>query len=114
MFGCVVSTRLDSDGYGRNGRRLAHLVVFEAEHGAITPGMFVDHLCRNRACKAVHHLELVTKSENEKRKQFKYRVKRKTCAKGHDLQLHRVITPEGGIVCRACNLEAREQLSNGL
>lgn len=108
-FGCQDAARLDRDGYGRIGRRLAHLVAFEAVHGAIPAEMFVDHLCRNRACCALHHLELVTKSENEKRKSFAYRVKRKSCAKGHDLQLHRVITKDGGVVCRLCNQEAKGQ-----
>ena len=110
VFGCErVVSPVDKDGYGRDPRtrRLAHLLAWEEAHGPIPKGMFVDHSCRNRACRALHHLELVTKSENELRKSFKHRLKRKACSRGHDLDLHRVITPADGVVCRACNVTAK-------
>lgn len=107
-YGCeLVTNPLDRDGYGRIGRRLAHLVAWEDANGPIPEGMFVDHGCRRRNCRALHHLELVTKSENELRKSWKYRARRTHCPKGHALAVNRVLTPEGGIVCRACNREAK-------
>ena len=110
VFGCELSTsRLDHDGYAYHGRDRAHRVAWIVVHGAIPNGMELDHLCRRRNCIALPHLELVTRSENELRKSWKYRARRKTCPAGHDLTINRVVTPEGGIVCRRCNRDAARQ-----
>lgn len=109
IFGCKLALgRTDRDGYVFWGRSRAHIATYEQAHGAIAPGMEVDHLCRRRNCTALHHLELVTRSENEKRKSWKYRAKRTSCPHGHDLKLTGIVTPEGGRVCRTCNREANE------
>lgn len=109
VFGCeLVTSRLDRDGYGFHGKTRAHLHAWTNEHGPIAEGMELDHMCRRRNCVALHHLELVTRSENEKRKSWRYRAKRKLCPVGHDLQTNGVVTPEGGRVCRACNRAAME------
>src|SRR5687767_1494424 len=106
-FGCeLVTHRLDKDGYAYQGTSRAHIVAWVAVHGPVPEGLVIDHACRRRACRAVHHLEAVTDSENQKRKSFAYLVKRKTCQRGHDLKLNAVITPERGVVCRQCNREA--------
>ena len=56
------------NGYGLitvGGRQvLAHRYAWEAAHGPIPAGMFVDHICYNRACVEVRHLRLATKREN--------------------------------------------------
>ena len=110
VFGCdLVIGRLDKDGYGLVGRQRTHIKAWVEANGPVPEGNVLDHLCRRRSCRALYHLEPVTQSENEKRKSFAYRVKRKTCANGHNLQTNRVITPEGGVVCRTCNREAKEQ-----
>jgi hypothetical protein len=107
IFGCIIASgRLDRDGYAFHGKTRAHIVAYEQNHGPIAEGMEVDHLCRRRNCCAPHHLELVTRSENEKRKSWRYRARRTTCPKGHDLKLNGAVTPEGGRVCRQCNREA--------
>ena len=93
---------LDADGYGRIGRDLAHRVIWTELRGPIPPGMELDHACRVRACQNVMHLELVTRSENSKRKSWRHRVRRKACPQGHDLKLHGMVTRFGGIVCRRC------------
>lgn len=104
VFGCeLVTSRLDRDGYAYHGRSRAHLVAWEREHGQVPEGKELDHLCRRRNCIAVHHLELVSRSENERRKAWTYRIKRALCPLGHDLGLHRQVTPERGVVCRMCN-----------
>ncbi len=95
-----------SDGYGLIGRQQAHRVVYQERVGAIPEGLVLDHLCRRPACVAPHHLEPVTKAENERRKRWPRRARRARCQRGHDLELHAVITPEGGKVCRCCNREA--------
>lgn len=107
-FGCELATgRRDRDGYAFHGHARAHIAAWEAEHGAIAEGMELDHACRRRHCQALHHLELVTRSENEKRKSWAYRRRRTHCAKGHSLNVNGIVTPEGGRVCRACNREAQ-------
>lgn len=107
-FGCDIATgRLDFDGYAFHGKTRAHIVAWVAVNGPVPEGMVLDHMCRVRACRAVHHLEPVTQSENEKRKRFSYLLKRKTCPRGHDMAINRVILPTHGVVCRQCNKEAR-------
>jgi len=107
LYGCdLVTSRLDRDGYAYHGRSRAHIVAWVETNGPVPDGMYIDHLCRRRNCRAVHHLEAVTRSENERRKSWAYRTRRVKCAAGHDLARCRVVTPEGGIVCRECNRAA--------
>jgi hypothetical protein len=104
IFGCeLVTHRLDNHGYAFHGSSRAHIVAWVGANGPVPEGMEIEHLCRRRNCRAVHHLELVTRSENELRKSWRYRAKRRQCAKGHDLAINGVVTPEGGRVCRQCN-----------
>jgi hypothetical protein len=110
VFGCILASgRLDKDGYAFHGRTRAHIHAWTEANGPVPEGMVLDHLCGNRGCKAVHHLEAVTQSENLFRRSFKYRSRIKTCPRGHDLKLHAVVTPYGGggRVCRQCNREAQ-------
>jgi hypothetical protein len=64
---------INGSGYGRkwikNERkyRVAHLVLWEEVNGPKPPGMDLDHLCRNRKCVNLEHIELVTRSENARR-----------------------------------------------
>ena len=106
-FGCALwAGRKTASGYGRDGLQGAHVVAWVAAFGPVPEGFVIDHLCRRRNCCAVHHLEAVTRSENELRKSWAYRARRKQCVKGHDLALYAVVTPEGGRVCRQCNRDA--------
>jgi hypothetical protein len=62
-----------------------------------------DHLCRRIRCVSLEHLELVTKQENERRKSMRYRLTRRVCRRGHPLnETTRMLTPEGGVLCRMC------------
>lgn len=110
-FGCELwlgeRTR---DGYGKAGTKLAHRARWERIVGRIPDGMYLDHLCRRRHCVAIHHLELVNQSDNERRKLWRNRL-RTHCRAGHDLVLQSVITPEGGRVCRQCNRDNAGQSS---
>lgn len=106
IFGCELATgRLDREGYAYHGRTRGHIAAWVEARGSIPPDREIDHLCRRRHCRALHHLELVTRSENERRKDWAYRQRRERCPAGHDLRLYRQITPERGIVCRLCNRE---------
>lgn len=114
IFGCELWTgRLDRDGYGFHGRTRAHIAAWERAHGPVPEGYELDHLCRRRECVAIHHLELVTRAEQERRKRWAYRARRKRCPAGHDLELHRQVTPERGIVCRACMRHLAEACAGG-
>lgn len=107
IFGCRIwKGTLTPNGYpvlDVDGRKSAHRVAYEKVHGPIKDGLVLDHLCRRSSCVAVHHLEAVTKDENERRKKLRHRVKRTHCPQGHTLAVNRVVTPEGGIICRECN-----------
>lgn len=105
VFGCVLWTgRKDKDGYGLNGRRRVHIAAWEEAFGPMPDGFEAEHTCRRRNCLLVAHLEAVTRSENEKRKSWRYRSRMKMCSKGHSLN-GALVTPEGGRLCRTCHQE---------
>lgn len=58
-------------GYGqfrlRHGQVAAHRFAWEIENGPIPTDLQLDHLCRQRSCVNVHHLEAVTQAENIRR-----------------------------------------------
>lgn len=60
-----------SKGYGQfrvgEKRICAHRFSWERAHGAIPPGLQLDHLCRNTSCVNPDHLEPVTQSVNMRR-----------------------------------------------
>lgn len=59
-------------GYGRKSikgkRKLAHRYVYELICGNIPEGKQLDHLCRNKMCVNVDHLEIVNNQENCRRR----------------------------------------------
>lgn len=103
VYGCDLVTNVDKGGYGRERGKLTHVAAWEAVHGPVPKDKTLDHLCRRRACRLLAHLEAVTRTEQERRKSWRYRAKRKTCAAGHSLDQERMVTPEGGVVCRRCS-----------
>lgn len=51
-----------------DGKRvLGHRLIWEVERGPIPEGLVIDHLCRNRACVNVEHMEVVTQAVNKAR-----------------------------------------------
>ena len=52
---------------GTAGTKGAHVVVSEHHHGPVPKGWHVDHLCYNRACVYIGHLEQVPAAENARR-----------------------------------------------
>ena len=90
--GCVVWTGATSPkGYGQlsvNGRMVyAHRWAYERERGPIPAGMFIDHMCFERACCNVDHLRLATPQENQQN--------RSGAQKGRKHDLPRGVTRHG-------------------
>lgn len=96
----------NKDGYGKWGSRLAHRVVYESFYGTIADGLWIDHLCGNRACVRIEHLEAVTPWENLHRSPYtlnSINAAKTCCPRGHpydDLNTYRDRT--GFRHCRAC------------
>lgn len=70
--GCWVWQRnLSYDGYPltlfEGKERAAHRMFYHLHKGAIPQGLELDHLCRIPACVNPNHLQVVTKSENQRR-----------------------------------------------
>lgn len=63
--------RLDSSGYPQikyqGGQRLVHRAYYEIMIRPLHKHESIDHLCRNKTCINLNHLEPVSNSENVKR-----------------------------------------------
>ena len=98
------------DGYGQlriKGKlQLAHRVAWMLEYGAYPdyPREVIDHLCRNRACVNVEHMELTTIGENVLRGDtIPARERAQThCVRGHDLKDAYVVPKTGKRQCIKC------------
>lgn len=104
IFGChLAQGRVDREGYCFHGKTRAHIAAWEMHNGPVSDGKEIEHSCRRRNCCRVIHLELVTRSENEKLKSWRNRAKRTHCKNGHEMSINAMVTPEGGRVCRTCS-----------
>lgn len=78
-------------GYGQiwNGKRpeQVHRIVYRAVHGEIPTDLEIDHLCRNRACVRVDHLQAVSHRENMRRSKSVMgdNAAKTHCKRGHPL-----------------------------
>lgn len=115
---CIDWTRyIDEYGYGRvqvkDKWKCAHRVEYEKQTNSIIPkGMVIDHLCRNRKCINVFHMEVVTPKENILRgTSFSAINARKThCIHGHKLSGENLmIDSPNRRFCKTCNRERQKK-----
>ena len=91
--------------YTRNGKTdYGHRWAYIDAHGSIPEGLQIDHLCRNRACINVDHLEAVTQFVNKSRGEAGKHNKDKThCPHGHEYTEENTWrNHRGWRWCRAC------------
>lgn len=87
---------------------LAHRVSWILTNGLIPDGMTIDHLCGERLCVRVAHMELVTRGENSRRggglqKISATRRAATECAHGHPFDADNTYwDSRGRRACRAC------------
>lgn len=99
-------------GYGSCGRpgtgttMLAHRRAWEMVNGPVPKGMCLDHICRNRNCVRVEHLDLTTIRENTLRgnNQVAINATKTHCHRGHEFTPENTRLMEGSRVCRACHV----------
>lgn len=81
---CWTYTGQTDNGYGRfwyMGKGiLAHRWIYEQLVSPIPPEMQIDHLCRNRSCVNVGHLEVVSNNEQQRRRS----ISQTHCKNGHE------------------------------
>jgi len=96
-------------GYGRYKEGLAHKFAYDRLVGPLPPGLVSDHLCRNRACVDVSHIEPVTNGENIRRGDHQHR--RKThCPYGHPYSGSNLrVRSDGARRCITCQREYDKQ-----
>jgi hypothetical protein len=118
---CIEFAGCKVHGYGRvrigTKTQAAHRAAWEKVHGPIPPGLVLDHLCRNKACLNVNHLELVTRRVNTLRGfgTAAINARKTTCPRGHLLEGENLRKPlDGRRRCRMCKnmLHALKQSTN--
>lgn len=91
-------------GYGVHNGRMAHVSIYSKYRGELPAKVELDHLCRRRSCVRPEHLEPVSKAENNRRRNGRYRrLYLLYCPVGHELAQTGILTPEGGCVCATCS-----------
>lgn len=89
---------------GKN--KYAHRIAYEFAFGKIPDDMTIDHLCRNKSCINVAHMEVVSRGENTKRR-FIYQTH---CKNGHLLAGSNLEYQSSGYRrCRTCSLASKRK-----
>lgn len=104
--------------FSAKGKRvLAHRWAYEHEVGPIPSGLEIDHLCMNRACVNVLHLEPVTHLENMKRSRVWERNQNtgKThCHRGHPFsEANTYVKKDGARMCKTCSRDLQRARRKG-
>lgn len=97
---------INKDGYGILNGKAAHREAWIKKNGPIPSGLEVDHGCRNRACRNVKHLQLLTHRDNLLAGDTipARHAKRTHCGKGHPFSGENLfIKTDGTRACRECS-----------
>lgn len=112
--GCIEWTgTVTPKGYGLfyDGTKMvaAHRWAYQQTISPIPDGLQIDHLCRNRRCVNVAHLEVVTAKENQARSPFDPE-RRTHCPSGHEYTDANTYRRPGtnSRACRACHKRRNE------
>ena len=93
---------------GRPPRVRVHRVMWIAVHGVIDdPELEIDHLCKNRRCARLDHLELTTSQENILRGDGlpAYQAQQVMCVRGHLLVEGNLVPSARYRQCLTCQRE---------
>lgn len=104
----VVAMRPFANGNRKPLWRRAHRVAWELANGK-RPALTLDHLCMNKSCVCLAHLEEVSIAENVRRANRVYGLKTH-CKRGHAYDAENThVDAYGKRFCRACHrIVARE------
>jgi hypothetical protein len=100
------------NGYGTvswNGKRwLIHRAIWTETCSPIPAGLTIDHLCRNKVCVNVRHMEVVTLAENSRRaggleKSHANARTRTHCKRGHEYTPENTHLYRGSRSCKRCD-----------
>lgn len=93
-------------GYGRYGRKQAHVYAWERANGHPVPqGLELDHLCRNPSCVNPDHLEPVSHYENLLRSPLTLagrNIRKTHCASTHPYDEKNTYRWRNKRFCRTC------------
>jgi len=120
--GCLIWTGAKTtQGYGsislggHQGKTIeAHRWAYEQGKGPVPEGLELDHLCRNRLCVEVTHMEAVTHQENVLRGEAPpaQQARQESCIHGHLFDKgNTYIRPDGKRHCRTCGRDANRKHS---
>ena len=97
---------------GPGGQVLVHRIAWERANGPIPEDRVIDHLCRNRRCVNVDHLEVVTRGENTLRgfSAASGLDAKESCRNGHPWSEENTYwRANGSRQCRACIRELQRR-----
>ena len=110
------TSSVQTGGYGQMGVNgkifLTHRLAYEWTIGPIPDGLELDHICKNKKCMNVDHLEPVTHQENLIRRGMKGRFLEKPprtkCRRGHELTDENTYVRKNGLrQCQICRKMTR-------
>lgn len=106
---------ISSEGYGKisvDGKsEFAHRAIFFINKIEIPDGYHVDHLCRNRKCVNIEHLEIVLPKENLLRgiSFCAVNAAKTHCKRGHEFTTENLYKSSAGRRrCKACDKLRRD------
>lgn len=116
--GCLVWKSVVGKNYYASmsveGKRVTvHRYLYEQKYGPVKEGLELDHLCRNKACVNIDHLEPVTHAENIFRarpSEWNAGKKKTHCHRGHPLSGENLIVGTRGRLCRECSKITRKMV----